>query len=587
MNIPPQAAHRPSRRFPNAPRKVLQPEVKKCPYCGVKLKSTGNLYINREVQTMDGPLNVRAYGWCCTSEDCPCPDVRYRASRQLWRISLPKFGYGLDVIAYIGWQHDQKFRQFCEIQQELQLRGIQISERHVGRLYRQYLALLGGLNEQKLLSLKKVNQKHGGVVWALDALQPDQDGTQLYVLYEAISETTVAAAWLDKRDSEHLIGWLEPITKLKLTVFGTLSDGEEAEIQALKTLWPYSPHQMCLTHFLGNCAKPLREADKKLQQALRQGMGQLPSVPGDENSAQAGPAAATIPQIEPMSLETNEGVAVLASANNDNESDKDETTTVLYDNDSVSDVSDSSTTVEAVTAKVETVEEPISQEPQGQQELSDMVDSTNQLNRLAAGLPAESGNTLLDLEEFLTTPKQEKWLATEIATSVENVWPLDIVENKSTQSVYQDSVSPTTTESIEQQQPAFLRSEQPNSSSVITTEEFPDQNRSKKADLASSLASPSLYFKDSISEFQEAKQQALTTAARKKSGTSSSGVESSLTSKQATDADANADADGVPQQAMSDSAALWSDSQPPFLSSSTPHLSISSGQQKNTSCESD
>lgn len=318
-------AHRPSRRFPNAPRKILQPEVKVCPYCHAKLKSTGNISINREVQTMDGALNVRAYSWRCRSEDCPCPDVRYRAQRELWRISLPKFGYGLDVVAYIGWQHDQKFRQFCEIQLDLQSRGILISERHVGRLYRQYLSLLGGLSDQKLDELKKYNSLHGGVVWALDALQPDQDGTQLYVLYEAISETTVAAAWLDKRDTDHLIGWLEPYTLLNLTVLGTLSDGEEAEIKALKTLWSNSPHQMCLTHFLGDCAKPIKKANQKLKAALRQGMGSLPPVPGDQNSARARPIAATPVLQEPTSDDKARQTDNLYSTNNKNVGDKDET----------------------------------------------------------------------------------------------------------------------------------------------------------------------------------------------------------------------------------------------------------------------
>ena len=302
MNILPQAAHRPSRRFPDAPRKILQPEVKECPYCGHKLKSTGNLYINREVQTMSGPLNVRAYGWCCGAETCSHPLVRYRARRSLWRISLPKCGYGLDVVAHIGWERDKNFRQFSEIQLDLQSRGIYISERHVGRLYRQYLSLLGGMTDLRLSELKGVNQSHGGIVLALDGLQPDKDGTTLYVLYEAISETTIAAAWIDKRDAEHLINWLKPYSELDLTVLATLSDGEDAEIAALKSLWKNSPHQMCLTHFLGDCGKPIKESDQKLKKALRKGMGQLPPVPGDENSAKAGPAAATPVLSEPTTI---------------------------------------------------------------------------------------------------------------------------------------------------------------------------------------------------------------------------------------------------------------------------------------------
>jgi RNA polymerase sigma factor (sigma-70 family) len=53
-------------------------------------------------------------------------------------------------------------------------RGIVISERHVGRLYRQYLALLAGLTDSIAATLKETEAKYSGVIWALDGLQPDQ-----------------------------------------------------------------------------------------------------------------------------------------------------------------------------------------------------------------------------------------------------------------------------------------------------------------------------------------------------------------------------------------------------------------------------
>ena len=289
-----KSRHRPKRQFPDAKRHLCPVEFKTCPYCGGQLKSTRTLYIDKAVQTLEGPVNVRAYGYQCTAPTCPHPEVRYHAVKEVLRISLPFGTYGLDVLACIGWQRDREHRQFVEIQRLLQARGLRISERHVGRLYRQYLALLAGLTEELAAQLKATEQKYGGVIWGLDGLQPDQDGTQLYVLYEVLSGTPVAAAWLDKRDSAHLHAWLEPYGQLGLKVLATLSDGEEAEVAALQAVWPGVPHQICQVHFLGNLAQPIREGDERLRQALADRLGKLPPVPGNAVTAQARPPARTL-----------------------------------------------------------------------------------------------------------------------------------------------------------------------------------------------------------------------------------------------------------------------------------------------------
>lgn len=289
-----QPAHRPKRQFPEAQRQLCQPELKHCPYCGEHLKSTRTLYVNKHVQTLEGPVNVRAYGYYCPNAGCPHPEVRYRAVKEVLRTSLPHGTYGLDVIAFIGWQRDRAYRQFVEIQELLNEEGVAISERHVGRLYRQYLALLAGMNEELAAQLKETEQSYGGVIWGLDGLQPDQDGTQLYVLYEVLSGTPVGAAWLDKRDAEHLQGWLEPYGALGLHVLATLSDGEDAEVAAMQAVWSEAPHQICQMHALGNMAAPIRAADERLKKVLADHLGPLPPVPGDADTAQAGPAARTL-----------------------------------------------------------------------------------------------------------------------------------------------------------------------------------------------------------------------------------------------------------------------------------------------------
>ena len=147
--------HRPQRSFPNAERVILECELERCVHCGRPLVPSGTWHMRKYVQTMKGPLFVAGKSKICDWPDCTHGGHHYHASR-VWQISMPQSTYGLDVLAFIGWQHEQEHKQFAEIQGMLNQRQIAVSERHVGRLYRQFLALLGGMNERVRSRLDKV-----------------------------------------------------------------------------------------------------------------------------------------------------------------------------------------------------------------------------------------------------------------------------------------------------------------------------------------------------------------------------------------------------------------------------------------------
>jgi hypothetical protein len=227
---------------------------------------------------MEGPLFVAGKSKKCNDVDCSHYNHHYHASGVL-RISLPYCTYGLDVLAFIGWQHEHEHKQLVEIQEMLNQGGIEVCERHVGRLYRQFLALLGGINERVKKRLDETEEKHGGVMWGIDALQPEGHGTLLYVLYEVLSGTPVAAAQLDHPTADELVEWLKPYQALPYQVLATLSDGEKAIIAALEICWPDAPRQRCQEHYLANLAEPVLKVDGKLQQWMQNDLGGLPAVP--------------------------------------------------------------------------------------------------------------------------------------------------------------------------------------------------------------------------------------------------------------------------------------------------------------------
>ena len=275
-----QPRHRPYRKFPDARRLIVECELELCIHCGQTLASRRPWHMRKTVQTMQGAVFVAGKSKQCSNCECSHYGEHYYGSRVLL-ISLPHSTYGLDVLAVIGWQHEREHRQLVEIQRDLNARGIEINERNVGKLYRQFLALLGAMSKQTQQRLEETVAQHGGLIWALDALQPEGHGALLYVLYEILSGTPVAAIQVEGATADKLCNWLEPYQALSYPVLATLSDGEKVIIATLKECWPDAPHQRCQAHFLNNLAEPVLELDPELRQRMRQDLGGLPPVPED------------------------------------------------------------------------------------------------------------------------------------------------------------------------------------------------------------------------------------------------------------------------------------------------------------------
>jgi len=238
--------------------------------------------MRKTIQTLIGPVFVAGKSKECAHPACQNFGKHYYASR-VWLLSLPNSTYGLDVLAFIGWRHEHGHRQFVEIQRELNQRGVEINERNVGKLYRQFLALLHATSEQAQEELAATATQYGGLIWAIDALQPDGHGSLLYVLYEVLSGKPVAALQREHLTETDLLEWLRPYQALPFQVLATLSDGEVTLVAALKSCWPAAPHQRCQAHFLNNLVEAVLDDDDQLRQNMRQDLGGLPPVP--ENSS--------------------------------------------------------------------------------------------------------------------------------------------------------------------------------------------------------------------------------------------------------------------------------------------------------------
>ena len=192
---------------------------------------------SKTIQTLNGPVFLAGKSKECVTPGCANYGKHYYASGLgLW--SLPNSTYGLDVLAFIGWQHEHEHYQLVEIQRALNQRGIEINERHTGRLYRQFLALLSASREQVEEELAGIAQEYGGLIWAIDGLEPEESGVLLYVLYEVQSGKAIAARQSPPASEAELLAWLQPYQALPHRVLATLSDGESRLVATLKACWP-------------------------------------------------------------------------------------------------------------------------------------------------------------------------------------------------------------------------------------------------------------------------------------------------------------------------------------------------------------
>jgi hypothetical protein len=106
------------------------------------------------------------------------------------------------------------------------------------------------------------------------------------------------------------VNWMQAYRELPFKVLGTLSDGEETLIAALKSCWPDAPHQRCQEHILSNLAEPVLQVDARLRQRMRDDLGGLPPVPTEAEPlgtlVSDGPTAASS-QSEPSAMPVSDG----------------------------------------------------------------------------------------------------------------------------------------------------------------------------------------------------------------------------------------------------------------------------------------
>jgi hypothetical protein len=251
----------------NVPKRSYRPEQQRCPHCGFKLKRSYKVW-DKYLASLSGRSYVISWGYRCANPACPEPGRVYR-SQAAEKLHVPHGSYGRDVIVEVGYQRFWQQRTIAEIHQSLS--GIvSISERQVQHLLGSFLALLRAGQGTKIERHQATWAELGGLVLAVDGMQPEKGNPALYVVREVQLGVTLIAEVLENGDHDTLIAELfEPIQGWPLPVKGIVSDAQESLRLAIAEVWPDKPHQTCQLHCLQQAARPIFNADRAMKVALK------------------------------------------------------------------------------------------------------------------------------------------------------------------------------------------------------------------------------------------------------------------------------------------------------------------------------
>jgi hypothetical protein len=281
----------------------LSPERTRCLACG------GPLWVayhkQRTVVRLDGLWRLRLRVRTCRTRSCAQYHRAY-GPEELGAWVLPQGEFGLDVLAYIGQLRAHEQRSVPQIHQALLARGVAIAERSVTVLLHRYEELVAlRLSDPARLRARLAEQ--GGVILALDGLQPDVGHEVLWVLRDVVSGAVLLARSLLGATEDDLAPLLEEVRvaltseeaaqepPIPIPIRGVISDGQVSIRHAVARALPGVPHQLCQFHYLREAAKPIFEADRHAKKELKKRVrGVRPIELAPKGQANHGSRAAAI-----------------------------------------------------------------------------------------------------------------------------------------------------------------------------------------------------------------------------------------------------------------------------------------------------
>ena len=194
---------------------VLTPQREQCSACGRRLWVA--YHEHRRVVCLDGVWGLTLRVRRCPNQECAQYHRPY-VPEEAGAWALPQTEFGLDVIALIGQLRAREQRSVPQLHTLLRGRGVDISERSVTDLAAS-LRGTGGAAAGRSARLRERLAGQGGVILAIDGLQPDVGHEVLWVLRDVVSGELLLARSLLGATADDLAPLLEEV---RVTLGGEL-----------------------------------------------------------------------------------------------------------------------------------------------------------------------------------------------------------------------------------------------------------------------------------------------------------------------------------------------------------------------------
>ena len=252
---------------------VLSPAREECLECG-RFMRVAYTY-RRTVVRLDGLWRLVLRVRRCGTPTCPRYHQAY-GPEEAGAWALPQGEFGLDVIAQVGQWRAREQRSVPQMHQALRARGVDIAERSVTELLHRYEELVA-LRLGDAARWRERLGTQGGVILALDGLQPDVGHEVLWVLRDCLSGEVLLARSLLGATEADLVPLLEEVCAAlagespqdTIPILGVITDGQQSLRKAVARALPGVPHQLCQFHYLREAARPIFEADRHAKKELK------------------------------------------------------------------------------------------------------------------------------------------------------------------------------------------------------------------------------------------------------------------------------------------------------------------------------
>jgi len=235
--------------FVEKPVVVFYPERDKCPDCGSALEVQKTW--TKSVVTMD----IGAFYAKETVLQCPHDRAVFPSSEL--RSLVPAQGtYGFDVIVEVGMALFVQGRNELEVQKDLAVQNVFISEREIGYLGRKFVVYLALAHRESEEALARCITKRGGYILHVDGTC-EGDSPNLFCGIDGISEIVLGSVKIPSERKEWLVPFFQRIQQHYGNPIALVHDMGVGIVAAVEEVFPGIADFICHFHFLRDVGKDL------------------------------------------------------------------------------------------------------------------------------------------------------------------------------------------------------------------------------------------------------------------------------------------------------------------------------------------